>query len=73
MLTRQLLAEDGITALLGGAYDFDLKPINLDELEITVRNGLETGLLRKEDTKVRRELSSKFSFEQNHRGLPRDP
>lgn len=64
MITGQLLAEDVITALRGGAYDFVTKPVNLDELEVTVRNALETGKLRKEVAEVRRELSRKFSFEQ---------
>ena len=64
MITGQLLAEDVITALRSGAYDFVTKPVNLDELEITVRNALETGKLRKEIAEVRRELSRKFSFGQ---------
>lgn len=64
MITGQLLAEDVITALRGGAYDFVTKPVNLDELEITVRNAFETGRLRKEVAEVRRERSRKFSFEQ---------
>jgi two-component system, NtrC family, response regulator AtoC len=64
MVTGQVLAEDVITALRGGAYDFIAKPVNLDELEITVRNALEAGRLREEVTEVRRERTRKFSFEQ---------
>ena len=64
MITGQLLAEDVITALRSGAYDFVTKPVNLDELEVTVRNAVETGKLREEIAEVRRELSRKFSFEQ---------
>lgn len=64
MITGRLLADDVITALRGGAYDFIAKPINLDELEITVRNAIEAGRLREEISEVRRERARKFDFEQ---------
>ena len=64
MVTGQVLAEDVITALRGGAYDFIAKPVSLDDLEITVRNAIETRRLRQEVTHVRREQARKFSFEQ---------
>ncbi len=64
MITGRVLAGEVITALRGGAYDFIAKPINLDELEITVRNAVEVGRLREEISEVRRERSHKFSFEQ---------
>lgn len=64
MITGQVLAEEVITSLRGGAYDFVAKPVNLDELEVTVRNAFEAGHLRKEVAEVRRERSRKFSFEQ---------
>lgn len=64
MITGRLLAEEVITALRAGAYDFVTKPVNLDELEVTVRNSLEAGQLRKEVAEVRRERSRKFSFKQ---------
>lgn len=64
MVTGRVLADEVITALRGGAYDFIAKPVNLDELEVTVRNAIETGNLRQEITEVRRERSQKFSFKQ---------
>jgi two-component system, NtrC family, response regulator AtoC len=64
MVTGEVLAENVITALRGGAFDFITKPVNLDELEITVRNALETGRLREQVSQVRRERTRKFSFEQ---------
>lgn len=64
MITGRLLAEEVVTALRAGAYDFVTKPVNLDELEVTVRNALEAGQLRKEVAEVRRERSRKFSFRQ---------
>ncbi len=64
MVTGRVLAEEAITALRGGAYDFIGKPVDLDELEITIRNGLEARHLRKEVTQVRSERARRFSFEQ---------
>ena len=64
MITANVLVEDTIAALRGGAYDFVGKPINLNELQVTIRNGIEAGHLRKEVHQLRRERSSEFSFEQ---------
>ncbi len=64
MITGRILADEAITALRGGAYDFIGKPVDLDELEITIRNGLEARHLRKEVTQVRSERARRFSFGQ---------
>jgi DNA-binding NtrC family response regulator len=64
MITANVLVDDTIAALRGGAYDFIGKPINLEELQITIRNGLEAQQLRKEVTEIRRERSRQFSFDQ---------
>lgn len=64
MVTGRVLADEVIAALRGGAYDFVVKPINLDELEITVRNAIETARLREKVAEVHRERSRKFSFKQ---------
>jgi two-component system, NtrC family, response regulator AtoC len=64
MITANVLVEDTIAALRGGAYDFIGKPINLNELQVTIRNGLEASKLRREVTRMRREQKSEFSFEQ---------
>jgi DNA-binding NtrC family response regulator len=64
MITANVLLDDTIAALRGGAYDFIGKPINLDELHITIRNGLETQHLRKEVSQIRRERARQFSFDQ---------
>ncbi len=64
MITANVMVEDTLEALRGGAYDFIGKPINLNELHITIRNGIEANKLRKEVTKMRREQTSKFSFDQ---------
>lgn len=64
MITANVLVDDTIAALRGGAYDFIGKPINLEELEVTIRNGIEAQQLRREVTLIRRERSREFGFEQ---------
>lgn len=64
MITGNVMLEDTLTALRGGAYDFISKPVNLRELQVTIRNGIETGQLRREVVSIRRERASEFSFEQ---------
>ena len=41
MITANVMVEDTLAALRGGAYDFIGKPINLGELQVTIRNGIE--------------------------------
>ena len=48
MVTGNVLVEDTISALRGGAYDFIGKPVNLEELRVTIRNGIEAHELRRE-------------------------
>src|SRR5919206_4717928 len=43
MITGNIHIDNTISALRGGAYDFIGKPINLEELRITIRNAIETG------------------------------
>ncbi|MCI0664777.1 MAG: sigma-54 dependent transcriptional regulator [Acidobacteria bacterium] len=64
MITGKVLVEDTIAALRGGAFDFIGKPIHLNELQVTIRNGLEVNQLRKEVNQIRRERTREFSFEQ---------
>jgi two-component system, NtrC family, response regulator AtoC len=64
MITANVLIDETIAALRRGAYDFIGKPINLEELQVALRNGIEAGRLRKEVKLFRRERSQKFSFDQ---------
>ncbi len=64
MITANVLVDETIAALRGGAYDFIGKPINLEELQVAIRNGIEAGRLRKEVTRFRRERAQQFSFDQ---------
>lgn len=64
MITGSVLVENTIAALRGGAYDFIGKPVKLEELRITIRNGTEAHQLRREVKEYRGERSRTFSFGQ---------
>ena len=64
MITANVMIDETIAALRGGAYDFIGKPINLEELHVAIRNGIEASRLRREVNLIRRERSQKFSFDQ---------
>jgi DNA-binding NtrC family response regulator len=64
MITASVQIQNTISALRGGAYDFIGKPLNLEELRVTIRNGIEAHQLRREVTQVRRERARQFSFDQ---------
>jgi DNA-binding NtrC family response regulator len=64
MITGNVLVENTISALRGGAYDFIAKPISLEELRVTIRNGIEAHRLRREVKEIRSERVRSFSFDQ---------
>ena len=64
MITANVLVDETIAALRGGAYDFIGKPINLEELQVAIRNGIEANRLRKEVNLFRRERAQQFGFDQ---------
>jgi DNA-binding NtrC family response regulator len=64
MITGNVHIDNTISALRGGAYDFIAKPINLEELRVTIRNGIEARQLRKEVEEVRKERAREFNFRQ---------
>ncbi|HEY6661079.1 MAG TPA: sigma-54 dependent transcriptional regulator [Pyrinomonadaceae bacterium] len=64
MITGNVQIDNTISALRGGAYDFIAKPINLEELRVTLRNAIETRLLRREVAQVRKERAREFNFKQ---------
>ncbi len=64
MITGNVLLENTISALRGGAYDFIGKPVTLEELRVTIRNGIEAHQLRKEVKEFRSERARSFNFEQ---------
>jgi two-component system response regulator AtoC len=64
MITGNVHLEDTIAALRGGAFDFISKPIRLGELQVTIRNGIETGKLRREVHFLRGQEEQRFNFDQ---------
>jgi DNA-binding NtrC family response regulator len=64
MITGNVQIDNTISALRGGAYDFIGKPVNLEELRITIHNALEARNLRREVAQVRRERATEFNFRQ---------
>jgi two-component system, NtrC family, response regulator AtoC len=62
MITGNVQVENTISALRGGAYDFIGKPINLEELRVTIRNAIEARHLRREVEQVRKERAREFNF-----------
>src|SRR5687767_14669820 len=64
MVTDNVLVENTIEALRGGAYDFIGKPVNLEELRVTIRNGIEAHALRRQLSDVKSERVQQWSFDQ---------
>lgn len=64
MITGNVDVKSTIAALRGGAHDFIAKPIRLEELRVTLRNGVETQTLRRELKQIRNERAAEFGFEQ---------
>ena len=64
MITGNVQIDNTISALRGGAYDFIAKPINLEEIRVTLRNALETRHLRREVAQARKERAREFNFKQ---------
>ncbi len=64
MITGDVQVGNTIAALRGGAYDFIGKPINLEELRVTIRNGIEARHLRREVEQVRKDRAREFNFRQ---------
>lgn len=64
IMTGNVTVADTIAALRGGAYDFISKPINLEELQVTIRNGIEAQSLRKQVRSIRHERAREFSLNQ---------
>lgn len=64
MITGNVQVDNTISALRGGAYDFIAKPINLEELRVTIRNAIEARHLRREVEQVRKERAREFNFRQ---------
>jgi two-component system, NtrC family, response regulator PilR len=64
MITAYASTESAVEALKLGAYDYIIKPFDVDELKIVVRNALEKRRLENENRILKRELKEKFRAEE---------
>src|SRR6516165_8152025 len=62
MMTADPRLDDVKAALRLGAYDFVSKPINFDELNVTLQNALEAGALRTEVESLRGEVRRRAGY-----------
>jgi two-component system response regulator AtoC len=63
MITAFGSIESAVEAMKAGAYDYITKPLNLDELDVTIKKGLETVRLKKEVSLLRKERLERFNVE----------
>ena len=63
ILTAYGSIESAVGAMRAGAFDFIPKPINLDQLELTIKRALEARELRAENKKLKQRLNQKFGLE----------
>jgi DNA-binding NtrC family response regulator len=54
--------ESAIKAMKMGAYDYVTKPFQMDELLLIVKKALENRLLKKEVTRLKREVEGRYNF-----------
>lgn len=62
MITGNVDVSNTVAALRGGAHDFIGKPVRIEELRVTLRNAVETSVLRREVTRARTEQKRGFEF-----------
>jgi two-component system, NtrC family, response regulator AtoC len=63
MITAFGSIESAVQAMKAGAYDYITKPLDLDELDVIIKKGLETVRLKKEVSLLRKERLERFNVE----------
>jgi two-component system, NtrC family, response regulator AtoC len=63
MITAYGSIESAVQAMKAGAYDYITKPLDLDELDVIIKKGLETVRLKKEVSRLRKERLERFNIE----------
>ncbi len=64
LLTAYGNVETAVEAMKHGAYDFLMKPVNLDHLDLLVQRALRSRDVECENMELRRQLEDKFGLEQ---------
>jgi len=62
MITAYGSVKQAVEALKSGAFDYIMKPFDVDELKIIAANALEKKRLRQENVQLKKELEEKNSF-----------
>jgi two-component system, NtrC family, response regulator PilR len=62
MMTAYASTETAVEAMRLGAVDYFMKPFNMDELRLKVRQHLEAGRLRRENVLLKRTLATRHTF-----------
>ena len=63
MITAFASHESAIEAMKLGAYDYITKPFKIDEIKLVIRKSLDKNVLEKENTRLKKELETKYGFE----------
>lgn len=62
MVTAFATAETAVKAMKQGAYDYIIKPFEMDELKLIIKNALEKKNLQRENIFLKKELKKKYTF-----------
>ncbi|MFQ5603569.1 MAG: sigma-54-dependent transcriptional regulator [bacterium] len=63
MMTAYATAQNAVEAMKKGAYDYIIKPFEMDELKLKVRHIMEKRQLTEENVLLKKQLKSKYSLE----------
>jgi len=63
MITAYGTIKEAVEALKMGAYDYIIKPFDIEELKVVVAKAIENKKLQDENIRLRKELKEKYSFE----------
>jgi len=70
MITAFGSTETAVEAMKLGAYDYIPKPFKIDEVKIIIRQALEKRLLKLENVQLKKELGTKYAFDNIIGGAP---
>ncbi|MFQ5706194.1 MAG: sigma-54-dependent transcriptional regulator [bacterium] len=63
LMTAYATAQNAVEAMKKGAYDYIIKPFEMDELKLKVRHIMEKRRLAEENVQLKQELKDKYSLE----------
>jgi len=63
MMTAYGGIEDAVEAMKHGAYDFVIKPVNIDRLDLLAKRALHGSEIERENTRLREQIDKKFGLE----------